>query len=128
MGSVESKVAVLLTGLLCFTATTAAAPGTVKGRVLDSLGAPIGRARILLHFDPAGQEKVPPRADVALETNAAGGFGVELQSGFYDVCVFSTAFTPDCRKVLVRSGDTLLHDTKMKVDPLISKHLGDTFR
>jgi hypothetical protein len=112
---------------LCCSAATAASPGTIKGRVVDSEGAVIKGAHLLFHPDPSGQNKPASRSDVMRETDAAGRFDVQLEPGFHDVCVMATAFSPECRKVLVTGGGTIQHDAQLKADPLVMRHLGDTF-
>jgi hypothetical protein len=106
---------------------TSATPGTIKGRVLDSEGAVIKGAHLLFHPDSSGQSKPGSRSDMVRETDAAGRFDIRLHPGFYDVCVMATAFTPECRKVLVTTGKAILYDTQLKMDALVMQHLGDKF-
>ena len=120
-----SRVAIVLASLLSVAA--AGSRGTVNGTVRDSEGAVIKGAQVLFHPDPSGQGHPDSRADVTRETNAAGQFAVELESGFYDVCVMAVAFTPERRKTLVRPGGVARYDTRLKADPLVTQHLGDTF-
>jgi hypothetical protein len=120
-----SLVAVTIS-LYCSLAT-AATPGTIKGRVLDSEGAVIKGAHLLFHLDSSGQNKPVSRSDMARKTDAAGRFDIQLEPGFYDVCVMATAFTPECRKVLVTTGKAILWDTQLKMDALVIQHLGDKF-
>jgi len=112
---------------LCCSVATAASPRTIKGQVVDSEGAVIKGAHLLFHPDPSGQNKPAARSDVMRETDAAGRFDVQLEPGFYDVCVMATAFTPECKKVLVTNGGTIQHDAQLKADALVMQHLGDTF-
>jgi len=56
-----------------------------------------------------------------------GHFDVQLELGFYDLCFMATSFTPECTKILVKDEEDIQHDVRLKVDPLITKHLGDTF-
>ncbi|HUL73281.1 MAG TPA: carboxypeptidase-like regulatory domain-containing protein [Vicinamibacterales bacterium] len=111
----------LCAGLAAFSATK------VSGRVSDELGTAIKNAHVLFHYDPAGETKQVARPDVAVDTDVAGRFEIELEPGFYDVCIMATAFTPDCRKILVTSGRVVQHDAKLKVDPLVTRHIGDRF-
>lgn len=123
---VKSSIAVV-TVALCSSAATAASPGTVKGQVLDSEGAVIKGAHLLFHPDASGQARPGIRQDVMKESDASGRFEVQLEPGFYDVCVMATAFTPECRKVLVVTGNTFQQDARLKADPLVMQHLGDKF-
>ena len=105
----------------------AARLGTVKGRVSDSEGAAIKGAHLLFHLDGSGRTKSAPTSDVVLETDLMGSFGVQLEPGFYDVCIMAKAFTPECRKILVFKKGNVQHDAHLNADPLVLKHLGDTF-
>lgn len=105
-----------------------AAPlGTVKGRVSDSEGAAIKGAYLLFHLDTSGRTKSAPTVDIVRETDAMGNFDVQLEPGFYDVCIMAKAFTPECRKILVSKKGNVQHDAHLNADPLVLKHLGDTF-
>ena len=100
---------------------------------MDSEGAVIGGAHLLFHPDhsfnpdPALYGKPDNRSDMTREADAMGRFNVQLESGFYDVCVMATAFTPECKKVLITNGKTIQYDTHLKVDDLVTRYLGDTF-
>lgn len=118
---------VAVTFALCCSVATATSPGRIKGQVLDSEGAVIEGAHLLLHSDPSGQNRPAARSDVMRETDAAGLFDVQLEPGFYDVCVMATAFTPDCHKIFITNGKTIPYDARLKADPLVIQHLGDTF-
>src|SRR5262245_43511050 len=106
----------------------AAAAGTIQGRVSDSAGAAIKGAHILFHLDSSGQTKSASTVAIVRETDAIGHFDVQLQPGFYDVCIMGTAFTPECRKLLVsKDGGHTQHNARLNSDPLVIKHLGDKF-
>lgn len=126
-GTTFSLMAVAVAVALCGFAATAASTGTVKGRVTDSEGAVINGAHLLFHPDPSGQSNPSSRSDVMRESDAMGRFEVHLEPGFYDVCVMATAFTAECKKVLVTSGKTIRHDAQLQADPLVMQHIGDTF-
>jgi hypothetical protein len=113
--------------VLCSSVAIAASPGTIKGQVLDSEGAVIKGAHLLFHPDASGQAKPAIRSDVMRESDTAGRFEVQLEPGFYDVCVMATAFTPECKKVLIVDGNAIQHDARLKADPLVMQHLGDKF-
>ena len=104
----------------------AASMVTVKGRVSDSQGAAIKGAHLLFHLDTSGRANQAPVADIMRETDAKGNFNVQLESGFYDVCVMAKAFTPECRKILV-SKKNVQEDFRLNADPLVIRHLGDIF-
>jgi hypothetical protein len=113
--------------VLCCSAATAAAPGTIKGQVMDSEGAIVKGAHLLFHPDASGQTRPTIRADVMRESDNSGRFEVQLEPGFYDVCVMAMAFTPECKKVLVVDGTAFQYDVRLKADPLVIQHLGDKF-
>ena len=121
----------LLTALISvlYCSVAVAAPvGTIQGRVSDSEGAAIKGAHVLFHLDPSGQTKSAPTVDIVRETDVNGHFNVQLEPGFYDVCIMATAFTPECRKLLVsKDGGHTQSNARLNADPLVIKHLGDTF-
>lgn len=118
---------IIMAVVLCSPVAIAASPGTIKGRVLDSEGAAVKGAHLLFHPDGSGQAKPVLRSDVMRESDAAGRFEVQLEPGFYDVCIMATAFTPECKKILVVNGDAIQHDARLNADPLVMQHLGDKF-
>jgi hypothetical protein len=71
--------------------------------VVDSEGAEIGKAHFFVHRDPSATAAVPDRI---LDADASGRLELDLPDGFYDVCVMSAAFTPQCRKLVIRKHDT----------------------
>jgi hypothetical protein len=91
--------------------------------VVDSEGPVIGNAHIFIHHDPVANTAVPDRI---LEANMLGKADVRLPGGFYDVCVMSSAFTPMCRKVVLRD-----HEAKVKfrlsASPEVLEQNGDSF-
>jgi len=109
--------------------TSATSPTTrASGFVTDTERGSIEDAHLLFHPDPAGKGRdghPDMRLDVLCKTDRAGHFEAELEPGFYDMCVMAMAFTAQCRKILVVEGKPLKYDFKLKVDPLIWKHLGD---
>lgn len=112
---------------MCCSVAIAASFGTVKGRVSDSEGAAIKGAHVLFHLDTSGRTRPAPTSDIVRETDTMGTFDVQLEPGFYDVCVMAKAFTPKCRKILVSKDGKVQHDVRLNADPLVIKHLGDTF-
>ena len=73
----------------CVAQTAPSPSGTVKGQVTDSgaRGAPISGAHAVFHYDPAGVMKPVEHPDITRETDPAGRFEVQLDPGFYDICV-----------------------------------------
>jgi len=104
----------------------------LRGVVTDSEGGVIPGALVIVHWDRSGtrvglKSNVGIKQDLILETNVKGEFESELPQGFYDVFVAATGFTPDCRKVRIRRGETATYTPRLKADPLVGNELGDTF-
>jgi hypothetical protein len=112
---------------LCGMAQVTTVPGTVSGRVTrtDAGGIPVEGAHVVVHYDHAGNMQPSSRPDVARATDRLGRYSVELEPGFYDVCIMALALTPDCRKVLVTSGKTIEHDAALRTDPLVVDRLAE---
>jgi len=105
----------------------------LKGTIVDSEGAAIRGARILIHWDQSGatvglRSNVGLEKDLTVDTGSKGDFTAELPPGFYDVLVTANGFSPDCRKVRIKFGETTIYDAKLKADPLVTKELGDKFQ
>jgi len=98
---------------------------SISGTVKDSEGAVIGKARITIHRDPSGGGK--ESEDVVLASDANGKFSVDVNPGFYDIFVSSSAFSPQCAKVRVKDTEPSIYTPRLHADPLISKELGDRF-
>jgi hypothetical protein len=141
MGRGTSRTALGAVFVAWLAGSVFAASATVKGRVTAEGGGSIQEAQVLFHHDIAGQgvglfEAEPPAMqgrsvqypDVLHSTDAKGQFKVQLRPGFYDVCVFSTGFSPKCSKIMVESSKTLVYDVRLKIDALVEKYIGDTFR
>jgi hypothetical protein len=62
---------------------------------------------------------------VIMVTDASGNYSAKVPTGFYDVFVSAMAFTPAATKVRVKQGQPTTFSTKLKVDALVSKELGD---
>ncbi len=103
------------------------------GVITDSEGAVISGARVFVHWDRSGagvglKTNVGIKQDdLTLETDKQGRFRVELSPGFYDVFVTAAAFSPSCSKVRIKSGQVVNYDQKLRIDPLVTNELGDSF-
>ena len=104
---------IALTFMVYGFAAVAEPSGTVKGRITDSEGAAIKGAHLLFHMDTSGRNNSAPSVDVVRETDTMGDFEVQLESGFYDVCIMAKAFTPECRKILVSKEGHVHLDTHL---------------
>lgn len=121
-----SRLTILVAIPFCSTSFASSA-GFIKGTVSDSGGSAIKEAHVIFHADPAGRGRQKTVPDQSQDTDAMGQFNMELQPGFYDVCVMATAFAPVCKKVLVIDSKTSVHNVSLGPDPLVSEHLADTF-
>jgi hypothetical protein len=104
----------------------------VKGSVVDSEGAAIANARVIYHRDLAGNlidvTEDHGISDGTLKTDQTGSYKASIHPGIYDVCVMASAFTPQCKKVEIKPDGHAFPIFRLKVDPLVTKHLGDTFQ
>ena len=116
----------LLLSLLSFCLSAVAATA-VKGKVVDSEGAVIENAHVIFFADKAASTISLNMREITRETDRAGQFSINLEPGFYDMCVLSSAFTPQCRKILVLKKVAPQYNFKLRVDPLIVNKLGDKF-
>lgn len=99
----------------------------LQGTVVDSEGAAIAKAHVVIRADLSGRINRTRTADSVIDTDGVGRFMLELQPGFYDVCVMADAFSPSCQKVLVTSDDVLKPRFQLKADPEVMKRIGDVF-
>jgi hypothetical protein len=102
----------------------------VTGTVTDESGAVISGAMILIHWDSAGSKvglrsNVGIKKDLLLATDAKGSVTIELPSGFYDLFVSATGFTPVCRKTRLNGAATSEYRFQLAVDPKVSQELSD---
>ena len=74
-----------------------------------------------------GADRSHTRPEVSRKTDDRGRFEAKLEPGFYDVCVRASAFTPECKKVLIEDGKSVQYRAQLKVDPLLVQHLADRF-
>jgi hypothetical protein len=126
------KSSCLLTVFSLALSNFASTNGMLKGKVTDSEGAAIRHATVRVHWDESGarvglKSNVGIKEDLTVNTNEGGEFSIELPPGFYDVFISANAFTPQCRKVRVRSGEIATFSPKLNADPLVTKELGDRF-
>jgi hypothetical protein len=96
---------------------------TCRITVIDSEGTEIGKTHLFVHRDPAATNQVPDRT---LETDPHGKIAIKLPSGFYDVCAMASAFTPVCRKVVLREHDADIK-FQLSASPEVLEQIGDKF-
>ena len=115
--------------LLCLCVCPASADfARAKLRVVvsDSNGGAIRRSRILLHWDQSGARvglgsNVGLAEDLSVETSKEGEFLSEVPPGFYDLFVSAMSFSPDCRKIRLKPGETATFKFALPPDPLMKE-------
>ena len=107
------------------------APGKVlvRGVVTDSAGNLLTDAQLVVHWDPSGSKSglttnVGIPEDRFLKTDTHGAFYAEIPPGFYDVLVTAPGFSPDCRKIRLKPDQNASFNSKLQLDPQVSKELG----
>jgi Carboxypeptidase regulatory-like domain len=106
---------------------SAESQSTIKGRVTDSEGAVIAKARVLIHWDsssPVSDTKKSLTQDVSVMTDSRGEYAAAVPVGFYDIFVSAPLFTPIAAKVIVKDRQQAKFNAKLYVDPLVSKEIG----
>jgi hypothetical protein len=124
------SIGALVLVFLCLAWLSANPQSAITGQITDSEGTVIAHARLLVHWDSSGsavglRDNIGIRQDVIVVTDASGHYSANVPAGFYDVFVSAMAFTPTATKVRVTQGRNTTFSTKLKVDPLVSKELGD---
>ena len=97
-GQFKAMACVALTTSLL--AVPAAAPGDLRGAIVDELGAEMWTSHVVIRDDLAGNTSGAKSTIRMLSTLDDGKFTARLDPGFYDVCVMSDAFQiiPDRRR------------------------------
>jgi hypothetical protein len=101
----------------------------LRGVVTDSSSGAIPGAMVLIHWDSAGStvgltDNVGIKAHLVIRTKADGTFDVDLPSGFYDVFAAATAFSPTCRKVRMKAGETQEIKLRLAAEPPYTAEMG----
>ena len=114
--------------VLWFSVIAAGQPQSgITGKIVDSEGAAIANARVLVHWDSAGStvglsDNIGIQHDVIVTTDTNGRYLAEVPAGFYDVFVSAIAFTPTASKVRVKKG-RITYSSTLRPDPLVSREL-----
>ena len=98
------------------------------GTVSDESGASIAKATIIVHWDLSGsgytKTNVGIKQDVILTTDDNGVFSAELPPGFYDLFVAAPAFSPACRKIIIKGDQAAEAKFRLQLDPKVAKEIG----
>jgi hypothetical protein len=114
--------------LLCASFVAGESQSIITGRIVDSEGAAIAGARVLVHWDSAGStvglsDNIGIQQDLEVTTDTSGTYSAKVPAGFYDVFVSATAFTPTAAKVRVKQAQRTTYNSALKPDPLVSREL-----
>lgn len=93
----------------------AEAPTGLKGTVTDQTVAVIPGAKIIIRYHDLCRDSNEPIPDRSVTANEAGGFVVNLRSGFYDVIVMADGFEPGAETVRILPGEQLAFSRKLKI-------------
>jgi len=111
--------------LLLVTCSTKAA--TLSGTVLDSEGAVIPNAHVIVHWDSIDsnylKDSHATTQDITATSDSDGHFSLELAPGFYDVFVTARGFFPHCEKIRLKGKEVKSYEIKLKVSRAISIEL-----
>ena len=122
-GQIKAMVCVALTTSML--AVPAAAPGDLRGAIVDELGAEMWTSHVVIRDDLAGNTSGAKSAIRMLTTLDDGKFTARLDPGFYDVCVMSDAFQAVCKKVKIVDGKPTDVRFILKTDPDVFRAIGD---
>jgi hypothetical protein len=99
---------------------------SIRGTIVDPVGAVIGNAYVLIHTDALDREhRVPYQME--LRSNKKGEFTATVPSGFFDLFVGAEGFAPYSQKVRTYRGASQDIRVSLKLDPLFVKEYGDQF-
>ena len=114
--------------LLCPSFIAGERESCIAGQIVDTEGAAIADARVLVHWDSAGStvglsDNIGIQTDLVVTTNANGNYLAKVPAGFYDVFVSAMAFTPTAAKVRVKPAQHTTYNSALKADPLVFREL-----
>jgi hypothetical protein len=96
---------------------------TVSGVVLDSQGASIAKAYVVIRWDSVGLDGVKENLGTneikTATTNETGHFSLELPAGVYDIFVSAAGFSPRCEKITVLAKDGLRYKAQLSVSQMV---------
>jgi Carboxypeptidase regulatory-like domain len=97
---------------------------TLRGTVMDSMGAAIPNAHIIIHWDSVGLEGVTEnvglKKDKSATSDATGHFSLDLPPGVYDVFVAAGGFYPRCEKISLKKNEIHLYEVTLTVSRMLS--------
>jgi hypothetical protein len=123
---VVPKLAWVLLFICVYPASADFAKAKLRVVVADSNGGAIRGSRIILHWDRSGARvglgsNVGLPEDLSTETSKEGEVLSEVPPGFYDLFVTAMSFSPDCRKIRLKPGETATFKFALPPDPLMKE-------
>jgi hypothetical protein len=110
---------VILLSLISLSAHAA----TMSGIVVDSQGAVIPKAFVVIRWDPIGLDGVKDnpgtKDDKTTTTDENGRFSLELPAGVYDIFVSAAGFSPHCAKITIKAKEGLRYEARLSVSRMM---------
>jgi Carboxypeptidase regulatory-like domain len=126
MGTTTKLIRILLMGLALIFLAIGSVPAhgaTVFGTVLDSQGAVIPKAYVVVRWDSVGldgvKDNVGTNENKTTTTDETGHFSLELPLGVYDIFVSSAGFSPRCSKITLKTQDGLRYEVRLSVSRML---------
>jgi hypothetical protein len=92
---------------------------TLFGTVVDSRGAAIPKAYVVIRWDSVGLDGVKnnfgTNENKTAMTDETGHFSSELPLGVYDIFVSAAGFAPQCSKIALKTQAGLHHEARLQV-------------
>jgi len=96
---------------------------TLSGTVVDSEGAAIPKAYVVIRWDPVGLDGVKDNLGTndnkTATTDSTGHFSLELPAGVYDIFVSAAGFSPHCEKITVKVKEGLRYEARLSVSRML---------
>ena len=96
---------------------------TLFGTVVDSQGAAIPKAYVVIRWDSVGLDDVKDNSgsteNKITVTNETGDFSSELPLGVYDIFVSAAGFAPQCSKIALKTHAGLHYKARLEVTRML---------
>ncbi|MGC1416214.1 MAG: carboxypeptidase-like regulatory domain-containing protein [Candidatus Acidiferrum sp.] len=96
---------------------------TLSGTVVDSQGAAIPKAHLVVHWDSVGLDGVKDNLGTTdnktATTDATGHFSLELPAGVYDIFVSAAGYAPHCEKITLTTKGNLRYEVRLSVTRML---------
>jgi hypothetical protein len=99
----------------------------LSGIVVDSQGAVIPRAYVVISWDSVGldgvKDNLGTKENKITSTDETGHFLLELPAGVYDIFVSAPGFLPHCAKITVTAKEGLRYKARLSVSRMLTVKL-----